>query len=76
MKPEEKPVPTDWTAWNAFQMLRGSRRLGYGTVSPIPFSEIMAYCEHIGVNDVIGRQRLARFVMALDAVEREHYGKP
>ena len=71
----DKPVPDNMTAWQAFQMLRGSRQIGFGGVSPIPFSEIMAYCDHIGIEDANERQRLARFVMALDATEREEYGR-
>ena len=72
---DEKPLPQNMTAWQAFQMLRGSRQMGLGGVSPIPFSEIMSYCDHIGIDDAIERQRLARFVMALDATEREEYGR-
>lgn len=71
---EQKPIPENMTAWLAFHMLRGSRQIGYGTLSPIPFSEIMSYCTHIGVDNAIERQRLAKFVMALDSTEREHYG--
>lgn len=71
----EKPVPQDITAWQAFQMLRGSRQIGFGGVSPIPFSEIMSYCDHVGIDNAVERQRLARLVMALDATEREHYGR-
>jgi len=73
--PNDKPIPQNVTAWSAFQMLRGSRQIGFGGVSPIPFSEIMAYCRHIGIEDATERQRLARFVMALDAAEREEYGR-
>jgi len=74
LKIEDKPIPANMTAWTAFHMLRGSRQIGYGGVSPIPFSEIMAYCTHAGVDDPAERQRLAKFVMALDWTERKHYG--
>ena len=55
-------------------MLRGSRQVGLGGVSPIPFSEIAAYCAHAGIDCPMQRQRVIRFVQALDRVEREHYG--
>jgi hypothetical protein len=74
LKIEDKPIPANMTAWTAFHMLRGSRQIGYGGVSPIPFSEIMAYCNHVGLDDPMERQQLAKFVMALDWTERNHYG--
>ncbi|MGB1066165.1 MAG: phage tail assembly chaperone [Paracoccaceae bacterium] len=74
LKIEDKPIPANMTAWTAFHMLRGSRQIGYGGVSPIPFSEIMAYCTHAGVDDPMERQQVAKFVMALDRTEREEYG--
>ncbi len=70
----EKPVPQNVTAWTAFQSLRGSRQIGFGAISPIPFSEIMAYCRHIGIDDPSDRQSIARFVIALDNLERQNYG--
>jgi hypothetical protein len=35
-------------------------------------SEITSYCDLIGLSDTMQKQRLARFVMALDRAEREH----
>lgn len=70
---EQKPIPENMTAWMAFHMLRGSRQIGYGTLSPIPFSEIMSYCSHIGLDDPIERQSFARCMMALDITERNYY---
>jgi|TARA_R110000787_G_scaffold253127_2_gene358520 hypothetical protein len=70
----EKPILQNITAWNAFQMLRGSRQMGFGSITPIPFSEIMSYCSHVNIDDPTDRQSLAKFVMSLDHTEREHYG--
>jgi hypothetical protein len=72
---QEKPTIRNGLAWSAFQALRGSRQFGFGGASPIPFSEIVAYCAHAGVTCPIQRQRLARFVQALDNAEREAYGR-
>ena len=71
----EKPLPKNLTAWIAFNALRNSRPIGFSGVAPIPFSEIMAYCAHAGIDCPIERQRLARFVSALDRSEREEYGR-
>ncbi len=70
----EKPIPSNMLAWAAFLSLRTSRQVGFDGVSPIPFSEIMAYCAHAGIDTPSDRQRLARFVMALDRSEREENG--
>ena len=63
-----KVQPENLWAWSAFQALRGSRTRG----GPIPISEIHAYCNLTMVCDTIQRQRLARFVIALDQAEREY----
>ena len=48
--------------------------MGFGSITPIPFSEIMSYCSHVNIDDPTDRQSLAKFVMSLDHTEREHYG--
>ena len=67
----EKVFPQNAWAWSAFQALRGSRQYGM-SVGPVPISEIASYCDFVGLNDTVSKQRLARFVMALDQAEREH----
>lgn len=69
----DKVQPNNLWAWSAFQALRGSRQYGM-TAGPIPISEIHAYCNLIGVSDIVQRYRLTRFVMALDRAERKYYG--
>lgn len=71
---KNKPTPRNGLAWGAFNALRGSRQIGFGGVSPIPFSEIMAYCDHAGIDCQIQRERLVRFVQALDYTERVEHG--
>lgn len=68
---EEKVRPENVWAWSAFQALRGSRSYGM-TIGPIAFSEVASYCDFIGLSDMVQRQRLARFVMALDSEERRY----
>ncbi|QDP67056.1 MAG: hypothetical protein Unbinned4497contig1000_30 [Prokaryotic dsDNA virus sp.] len=69
----KKPIPNNLTAWIAFNSLRNSRQISFNGVAPIPFTEIMAYCKHAGIDCEIERSRLARFVMALDKAEREQW---
>jgi len=69
----ERVLPENIWAWSAFQALRGSRQVGFST-GPIPITEITAYCDLIGLADPVQKIRLARFVMALDRVERQFYG--
>lgn len=69
---KDKVYPRNGLAWTAFNALRGSRQVGFGAVAPIPFSEVMAYCAHAGIECQTQRHRLARFVMALDYAERTH----
>lgn len=71
---KDKPVPQNMMYWIGFNDLRQSRQIGFSTFSPIPFSEIMSYCRHIGLDDPIERQSFARCIMALDTVERNYYG--
>jgi len=60
----ERPQVQNVFLWNAFQHLRGSRTAN-GT---IPFSEIIAYCEHVGIDDPVHRNRLIAAITALDNV--------
>lgn len=69
----DKTNPENLWAWTAFQSLRGSRAMGM-SAGAIPISEIVAYCDLVGIVDATQRQRLARFVMHLDAAERKHHG--
>ena len=75
LKQTDRILPENIFAWVAFMNLRNSRTLGMAGVSPIPFSEIMSYCDHIGADCPIQRHRLVRFVTALDSAERQHDGK-
>ena len=74
LKITDRVLPQNIFAWVAFMNLRNSRTIGMGGVSPIPFSEIMSYCEHTGIDCPIQRNRLIKFVTALDSAERKHHG--
>ena len=74
LKTTDRILPDNIFAWVAFMNLRNSRTIGMAGVSPIPFSEIMSYCQHIGADCPIQRHRLVRFVTALDNAERKHHG--
>lgn len=64
--PVDRVQPENLFFWTAFQQLRGSR----GINGPIPFSEIAAYADFIGLECPVMRGRLARIVTALDIAER------
>ena len=68
-----KPNPQNMMYWIGYNDLRQGRQIGYSGFSPIPFSEIMSYCSHIGLEDPIERQSFARCMMALDITERNYY---
>lgn len=64
----ERVEPESWFFWQAYHHLRGAR----GLAGSIPFSEIAAYCEWVGLTCPVMRWRLARIVTALDNAEGEH----
>ena len=77
MEAEGKPVPAGYTAppelfqdlmfdWSAFVILSGSRQVGMGGACAIPVSEIVAYCELIGITDSECRVTLLRRIQILD----------
>lgn len=74
LDPKERPVPYNMMYWIGFNDLRQTRQIGFSGFSPIPFSEIMSYCSHIGLDDPVERQSFARCIMALDTEERKYYG--
>lgn len=60
--------PESWLYWQAYHYLRGSRQQGMG-VGPIPFSEIAAYSDWLGLICPVERGRLLRMVTAMDNAE-------
>lgn len=67
------PEPESPFFWRAYMDLRASRNIGMG-FGPIPFSEIMAYADHCGMNCPVQRARLVHIIGAMDAVERDMHG--
>ena len=65
---EGKVDPENLFFWAAFNQLRGSR----GINGPIPFSEIAAYADYIGLECPVMRGRFAKIITALDIAERTH----
>lgn len=66
--------PESLFLWQAYHHLRGSRSIGFG-VSPIPFSEMAAYCDWAGLTCPIERAFLVRAMTELDNAERAHHGR-
>ena len=72
---ENAVEPESWFYWQAFHHLRGSRAQGL-EAGAIPFSEIAAYSEWLGLTCPVEKFRLARLVIDLDNAERSMNGKP
>lgn len=64
----QRVEPGHWFYWQAYMHLRGAR----GMAGAIPFSEIAAYADWVGIECPVSRNRLARIVMALDTAEGRH----
>lgn len=60
--------PANMFYWRAYMHLRGSRQQGMG-IGQIPFSEISAYSDWLGLTCPVDRGRLVRMIMAMDAAE-------
>ena len=60
--------------WNAFAVLSAQRDGGFSGITPIPVSEVMAYCDLRGMTDPDTRTLYLRGVTALDQEWREKHG--
>lgn len=76
-----KPIlpPEGRDLWNAYNSLSGSRRIGL-SAGPIPVSEVLSYCELVGIADLDERELLLTVVQTLDILyfnrKKEKKGKP
>jgi hypothetical protein len=54
--------------WEGFMFLTSSRQFGMASPQPILISEIVAYCELMGINDPDEREEFLHHVQKMDLV--------
>lgn len=62
----------DWRFYVAFNSLSASRPNNGMGVSPIPMSELLSYCQLVGIANFSERSKYLRLVQSLDRVFLEH----
>lgn len=74
---ESRPLPrSDCTKYrNVFQLLSGQRQYNEVGLQPILVSEIIKYCEGVGIDCYLERDRIVRYMCAMDGVFTEHARK-
>lgn len=72
----EKPELDDMERyyWRVFHDLNASRPVGFGAAS-VPISEILAYCELYGINDINERSDLVYIMAEMNSEFIEHFSK-
>jgi hypothetical protein len=72
-RPEQPPLllPGAESIWEAWQALQLSRDVGFG-IGAIRVSEVLAYCELLGIRDLEVRESLLRQIQAMDGVFLKH----
>ena len=63
-------MPQNEFLWRAFHLLRGSRTQD----GAIPFSEIKAYGDWVGMTDPVQKMHLLHAIIAMDNTERAAHG--
>jgi hypothetical protein len=67
---KNRPSLNQWVHeyWEAFHILSGSRMTHQGGIGPVPFSELVAYMQCIGMQDVDDRLKFIKMIQGLDNV--------
>lgn len=65
----------DVVYYNAFNDLSSSRPSSMGGASPIPISEVLAFCELLGIANLRERAKYLRLVRELDKICLDHWSE-